>query len=254
VETREDDVTGRGRKLGLALALGALLAALLSACFSSTPTFDGSTDTAPLVHATLVSDGTDRYLYSRDGASLAVSSPATNTGGQLRQVFYPADGPVRADEQSCATWTAQTGTFDQQGIALRIARTADGHGTRAVTVTKNIWELGFWRFNVHVWNSTAAHPFKLLATVNLSSVVGPDVFHLVSMPWHVCARVSGLTFRFVVWTGSNAQPGWDDTRAVHRVRLPAGWSYPGRAGWYIGHLGSGNVDTFTDLQTWTATP
>ena len=93
-------MTGPGRKLGLALVLGALLAALLSACFSSTPTFDGATDTAPLVHATLISDGTDRYLYSRDGASLAVSSPATNTGGQLRQVFYPADGPVTADEQS----------------------------------------------------------------------------------------------------------------------------------------------------------
>ena len=111
-------MTGPGRKLGLALVLGALLAALLSACFSSTPTFDGATDTAPLVHATLISDGTDRYLYSRDGASLAVSSPATNTGGQLRQVFYPADGPVVADEQSCATWTRQTGIFDQQGIAV----------------------------------------------------------------------------------------------------------------------------------------
>ena len=243
---------GSGRKLWLVILLPVILAAVLSACFSSTPTFDGGTDSSPLVNTNLISDGTDTYDYSRTGADLAVSAPATNSdGGQLRQVYYPSDGPVTDAEQSCSTWSAQTGIYDQQGIALRIAPTADGLGTRAITVTKNIWEVGFWRFNVHVWDSTAASPFTLLATVDMGSVVGSDVFHLVPYPWHVCARVSGLTFQFIVWTGSNPQPSWDDAGAVQQVTLPSGWDYPGRAGWYIGHLAPGTVDTFTDLQTWS---
>jgi hypothetical protein len=31
------------------------------------------------------------------------------------------------------------------------------------------------------------------------------------------------------------------------VELPEGWSEPGRAGWYAGHLGPGQAVAYTDL-------
>jgi hypothetical protein len=244
-------VTGPGRKLGLAAVLVVVLSALLSACFPRTPLFTGSNPVEPLVHATLIGDGNDTYRYTRGLNSLVVTAPHSNTGGELRQVFYPANGHVTTDEQSCSTWVSQTGAYDQQGIALRIAHNPGGHGIRAITVTKNIWYIGYWQFNVHVWNSASAQPFTQLATVDMASVVGSNMYQLVPLPWHVCARVSGLTFEFVVWTGSHPQPRWDDPHAVKRVALPAGWDYPGKAGWYIGHVTRGNTDRFRDLQTWS---
>jgi hypothetical protein len=227
---------------------------VLSACIAATPTFDASTDPAPLVTAVLTPDAAapgDTFIYQRDGGNLTISADPTNTGGNTRQLYWPSDGPAVEAEQSCETWTGSTGALDQQGIALRIAPTADGQGIRTITVTKNIWFVGYWLFNVHVWDSTASTPWTLLQTFDMSSVVGGDPYNMVPYPWHVCARVSGNIFQFILWTGANPQPSWDDAGAVRQLTLPDGWDYPGQAGWYIGHLESGSVDTFTDMRTWS---
>ncbi len=197
----------------------------------------------------LTADSGDSFIYQRNGGDLTASAASTNTSGNTRQLYWAADAPSVAAEQSCETWTGSTGSIDQQGIALRIAPAANGLGTRAITVTKNIWELGYWMFNVHVWDTTSATPITLLQTFDMSSIVGPDLDHLVPYPWHVCAHVDSNLFQFMVWTGSNPQPSWDDPLAVRQVALPTGWDYPGYAGWYIGHLEVGSTDTFTELRT-----
>ena len=225
---------------------------VLSACLASTPTFDASTDPAPLVVAPLTTDPGDTFVYQRDGGNLTVSAPATNTGGNTRQLYYPSDGPTAEAEQSCQTWSSGSGAIDQQGVALRIAPTADGQGTRAITVNKNIWYVAVWDFWVNLWDSTQQpFPFTQVASFDMSSVVGADLYTLVPYPWHVCARVSGNILQFIVWTGTNPQPDWGDAGAVRQVTLPPGWDYPGRAGWYVGHLEAGMTDTFTDMKTWS---
>jgi hypothetical protein len=230
----------------------AVLPLLLTACFSITPTFSGDTNPDPLVDATLYLSGSDTYVYQRSGGDLAISAAATNTSEETRQAYFPENGPLVAAEQSCETWTSATSGGNQQGIALRVAPTVDGLGTRAITVTKNVIYGVWWTFNVHVWDSTSSHPFTLIGQFNESSILRSNIIQN-SDPWHVCARVDGSLFQFIVWSGTNQQPSWDDASAVQQVTLPAGWDYPGRAGWYIGHLNAGDVDTFTDMQTWSLT-
>ena len=154
---------------------------------------------------------------------------------------------------SCTTLTSQDGNAaDQEGLVLRLAPTADGLGTRAITVTKNI-EYGLWmRFNVHVWDTTQASPYTFLTWFDLSAVVATVPFWgtvvQVPYPWHLCARVSGSLLEFMVWTGTNPQPLWADGSRVYQVTLPPGWVYPGVAGWYVGHLHVGDSVTYDDLQ------
>jgi hypothetical protein len=119
-------------------------------------------------------------------------------------------------------------------------------------VTKNVFFGIWWTFNVHLWDSTSSHPFTLIGQFDESSILRSNIIQN-SDPWHVCARADGSLFQFIVWSGTNPQPSWDDASAVQQVNLPAGWDYPGRAGWYIGHLNAGDVDTFTDMQTWSLT-
>lgn len=230
------------------------LPVLLSACLSTTATYDASTDSAPINNGVLTPDAAapaDAYVYQRDAGNMSVSADPSNTGGNLRELYWPSDAPITAAEQSCETWTGASGAIDQQGIALRIAPTADGLGTRAVTVTKNIWFYGYWLFNVHIWDSSSASQYTLLASLDYSSIIGSDLYHITPYPWHVCARVSGSIFQVMLWVGDNPQPSWSDGSAVQQVTLPDGWDYPGAAGWYIGHLETASTDTFTDMKTWS---
>jgi len=245
----------RPRTTGTARAAVLVLVAsvLLTACFSSTVTFDSTSDAAPLATLPLTPDGTDSYAVTRSGSSVGITADATNTGGNLRLALWPTDAPSSTDEMSCTTLTSQVGNAaDQEGLVLRLAPTADGLGTRAITVTKNI-EYGLWmRFNVHVWDTTQASPYTFLTWFDLSPVVATVPFWgtviQVPYPWHLCARVSGSLLQFMVWTGTNPQPLWTDGSRVYQATLPPGWVYPGVAGWYIGHLHAGDTVTYDDLQ------
>jgi hypothetical protein len=231
---------------------------LLSSCLSVTPMFDASTDATPITNGVLTYaalDGlgaADAYDFARSGGTVAVSAPATNQGGNRRMLYWPSLAQPRTNERSCQSWADSTQSVDQQGIALRIAPTADGLGTRAITVTKNVVYGYIWVLNVHVWDTTisATSPERELAHFSLDAVLGSSYANVTPPPWHVCAEVVGNILQFMVWTGSNPQPSWDDATAVHSVTLPDSWVYPGAAGWYIGHLRAGDTDTFTDLQTW----
>jgi len=245
----------RPRTLGTARAAVLVLvaSALLTACFSTTVTFDSSSDAAPLAVVPLTPDGTDRYAVTRTGSSVSITADAANTGGNLRLALWPTDAPATTDAMACTTLTSEVGNAaDQEGLVLRLAPTADGLGTRAITVTKNI-EFGLWMiFNVHVWDTTQASPYTFLTHFDLSSVVATILFwgnvNPVPYPWHLCARVSGSLLQFMVWTGTNPQPQWTDGSRVNQVTLPPGWVYPGVAGWYVGHLHAGDTVTYDGLQ------
>ena len=118
--------------------------------------------------------------------------------------------------------------------------------TRAITVTKNIYMGGTWIFNAHLWDTAKAESFFEIGWVDLSSVFGvPD--HVSGLPWSLCARVVGDRLTFVAWPGVGTRPAWGDGRYGRSVVLPPGWTYPGAAGWYIGHLKTGGSTTFTNL-------
>ncbi len=229
------------------VVMGAAAALLLSSCLTVTPTFDASTDPAPikdgvLTYAALDGLGAaDTYDYERSGGTLTVSAPATNQGGNRREVYWPLDAPPKTNERSCQTWDDSTQSLDQQGIALRIAPTADGLGTRAITVTKNVVYGFIWVLNVHVWDTTisATSPEVELAHFDLHALLGSPYANVTPPPWHVCAQVDGAVLQLMAWTGSNPQPSWADATAVESVTLPDAWVYPGAAGWYLGHLHAG---------------
>ena len=54
-----------------------------------------------------------------------------------------------------------------------------------------------------------------------------------------------------MWTASDAfEPAWGDPTHGGSVQLPAGWSAPGKAGWFIGHIQPNNTAVFTNLATY----
>ncbi len=237
-------LTGR-RKL-VVLAVAASFAA--AACVTHVPqlTYDGSGDPAQRT-VVLTPDGFDTYTLTSGSGSARIQARPDNRDTNLREAFWPIDGPEVVDEQSCATWSEATGGETQQGAVLRLS-TAFGR-VRAVTVTKNIWFYGVWVFNVHVWDTSSLQPFTLVGQVDLRDELYPGGV-LQPLPWHLCARVIGSVLDLKVWHGGEAEPAWGDGLHGGTVVLPDGWVYPGRAGWYLGHLGAGDVARFDDLRTW----
>jgi hypothetical protein len=228
--------------------LSALFALLLPACARTwTVTYDGNRGDVDrtMVQATVTPDGSDRYLIESSGVQVHAAAPRTNTGGNHRAVFWPEASPPVTDGQSCATWTAQSDPRRvQQGAALRIATDEAGR-TRAVTVTKNIWFGITWTFNFHVWDTSRHPPGAQIGNVDMGAVVGGQ-----PLPWHLCARTVGRTLEMKVWTGTEPEPRWGDRSHGGAVTLPDEWVYPGKAGWYIGHLAPGGFADFSNLRTW----
>jgi hypothetical protein len=226
----------------------AVAALLLAACDRTwIVTYDGrpgigGTEMADVV---LTSDGTDTYKFESAGAQVRAMPLSTNSGGNLRTLFWPAAAPSVTDSQSCATWTAQPETgFTQQGAALRVSRDSTGV-TRALTVTKNVYFWAPWIFNFHVWDSSRNPVGVQVGSVDMSPVV-----HGRPFPWHLCARTIGTSVEMKVWTGSEPEPEWGDTSHGRAVEVGPEWVYPGKAGWYVGHLPAGGFADFADLRTW----
>lgn len=220
----------------------------------------------PVHRGTLTSAKGMTYRYTGAASTLQVV-PGSPADENVREVFWNDDTEWAADQEACARWDTVGNSVDggpiQPGLALRIAPAhADNTGIKAVTVTENVWYYGVWLFNVHVWNSkNTAAPFTLVRSFDLSSLVGKitvvdgtTIDTMVAPPWYVCARAIGRTFSFMVWTGSNPRPSWNDPTHVFTTTLPAGWDQAGYAGGYIGHVRAGQSARFSQLTTTTITP
>ncbi|HET8929903.1 MAG TPA: hypothetical protein VFN21_04515 [Acidimicrobiales bacterium] len=244
------------RKFGI-LGIIVVVGLVTTAC---NPVF--GTAAGPIRHGTLYSDSGQQYRYTGDGDTVTATAPSA-ADPSIREAFWRTDTPNYADQQSCITWhensLSQGGDPIQPGLAMRIAPTgANGAGIKAITVTENVMYYGVWIFNVHVWDSTSTtNPFTLVGQFDLSDTTvmwtddanGDPQGSLVPPPWHICARTQASQFAFKVWTGDNAEPGWDDPTHVFTTTLPEGWVYPGYSGGYIGHLHSGQSATFTGFST-----
>lgn len=97
--------------------------------------------------------------------------------------------------------------------------------------------------------SHAGELAKLIpALILLGRELGPRRV-MVPLPWRACARVEGALVTLKVWPAAVPEPRWDDPKHTGTVRLPDGWEYPGRAGWYVGHLEPGATAGFAVIQT-----
>jgi hypothetical protein len=239
----------RGRRFP-ATRLGwvALLAVVLYSCARVPVQTRSSTSSGALDGVALFRDGNDQYLVDSAPNRVTVSAQPTNTGGNQRIAFYPHDGPNVTDEVSCATWTAETTPVAQEGVALRVASHAPFQ-VRAITLTKNVYFGATWIFNFHLWNTANGEPFTQIGSVDLHDVLAPGG-HVVPFPWRVCSRAVGSFVQFKVWPTSEPEPQWGDPSHGGVVLVSSEWVYPGRAGWYTGHLPPGASVTFNDLDTW----
>lgn len=241
----------RRRRLGVVAGGLVITAALVAA--GATSAADTSTgpsprsDAAVFERATLTSDKADAYTFTSGSGAVTVNAPTTNTGINLRVLFWPAAGRVTADSQSCADWTSQTGPT-QQGALMRIASLSNG-GLRAILVTKNIWFYGEYYFNVYVVDTTHAPMLTRVGYVSLRGELQRAPALYQPLPWFMCARVTGDQVQILVWHYGEPPPQWGDRSHGGTVKLPAGWIYPGRAGWYIGHVPPGGSAGFTNLST-----
>ena len=142
---------------------------LLVACQERVLTYDGAQG-GTIHEQVLTANGADTYTYTYTFASTAgdidVVALGTNTGGNLRAVMWPSDGPEDSDAESCATWSAASGDIVQMGAVLRARAMPDG-SVRAVTVTQNIWLGGTWIFNVHVWDTALSPGGRIVKSVDL---------------------------------------------------------------------------------------
>ncbi|MEO6468689.1 MAG: hypothetical protein ABIP21_06280 [Acidimicrobiia bacterium] len=228
--------------------VGAIVVAVIAvgACRQAIVTYP-STDPRPAETTLLTPDGTDAYNFASSTGQMQVAALDTNTSANLRSALWPADSPLVADAQSCATWASQSIALAQQGAALRIA-TANG-STRAITVTKNIVFGATWIFNVHTWDTAAVPAFQPVGSISLESELWPNDVES-PLPWHVCVRTVGTTLDLKVWRADEPEPAWGETGHGGSVTLPETAVYPGATGWYIGHLSVGAHAEFSDLRTW----
>ncbi len=210
----------------------------------------GPRSSAPLRTYLLTGEGFDHYLLKTDGTASEVEAADSNRGGNTRLVWANLDDPVANDLRVCATWERFTG-LAQPGLALRVRR--DGNRTRAITVTDNIFWGARFGFNVHVWDTGSG--LRLPGVLPVTAVGGADLSatfgqagSLIDLPWRVCARVKGRTLDIKVWPLSGPEPEWGDVRYGRRFRLSMAAVYPGRAGFYAGHLRPGDEVVLSDQQ------
>jgi hypothetical protein len=221
-------------------------AALVAACTTTSPTSHQS-DAAVFEQVTLTNDNADIYTFTTGDGAVTVNAPPTNQGLNLRMLFWPAAGRVATDSGSCAEWTSETG-IAQQGAVMRVA-TLPNRGLRAILVTKNIWFSGVFNFNVYIVDTTQVAMLKRIGYVSLRGELLNQDGAPQPLPWFMCARVSGDQVAILVWHSGEPAPRWGDPSHGGSVTLPAGWIYPGKAGWYIGHVPAGGSAGFTNLST-----
>lgn len=220
--------------------------ALLTAACEWVPvrTFD-QTSSHAFSFRYLSRDGSDGFASLATPGSIRISAPASNVGTNTRTLVYPGNQPVTTDHQACATWRSQDGINTQQGLALRVRHDTPEGRWRSITVTKNVVWGANWQFNVLTWD-TRQIGWQMHGSVNLAPVFWPNQ-QLAPLPWRICARVEGDIVKVKGWIAGQAEPAWNDPVHTGSVRIPIEWVYPGKAGWYVGHLAPGHSTTMTDL-------
>ena len=202
--------------------------------------------------AVLSADGTDTYALETANSSVRAIAPVSNTGGNLRTVFWPSDAPAQPDELTCATWTGAASDRTQQGAALRVSTSPTG-SVRALTVTKNVYLDPTGVFNVHIWNE-ATNTIEWITNVDLRPTFSQPALPGVTpsarpLPWRLCARVAAMTLEFKAWRTEESEPAWGDPAHGATVQLPEDAPRVGYTGWYVGHLEPGTAASFTELES-----
>jgi hypothetical protein len=210
-----------------------------------TPTFD-ATSTPAFSLRYLTRDGTDGFGSAASPGRVRVTAPATNQGTNTRLVLHPPAQPMTVDQQACATWADQSDLRTQQGLALRVRHDLPEGRWRAVTVVKNVVWGANWNLNVLTWDTRDPGGWTTLGSVDLARVFWPGQV-LAPLPWRVCARATGDVVTVKGWRVGEPEPAWDDPVHTGTVRLPAGWTFAGKGGWYVGHLAPGHHSTLTEL-------
>lgn len=249
-------MASKSRTVGFVIAV----VAFLSACG---PSGMWSSYDATFKVSTLTQDPGDGFTlgWNATTATATVTAAATNTAGNSRGLFWPANQTATLDGETCARWssedggTATTGNI-QEGAALRVRVNADGT-TDALTVTKNVWASAVYIFNTHTWHAdgTQNTQLTLIGQKNLANVfdTSGDPAAPNPLPWHLCAETSGTQLRFEAWREDETRPAYGDTTHGDDVNVPAPYVYAGAFGWYAGHLQASQSVTFDQLAT-TALP
>lgn len=240
----------RGLRLVILVAATALVA---TACQrTEVVLYDASKKPNLAFHYVTRDNGTDRYgLKLGPGAvriDAAKSNKATPEGSATRIVIWPPSTQAVTDQQSCASWTDASGTWHQQGIALRVR--IDRSRFRSIVVAKNIVYGAEWQLNVYTWDSGRSPYFQTHGAVSLRAPFESGN-RPRALPWKVCARVEGRVVRVKGWRSNESEPGWTNPSHTGSVTLPASWVFAGKAGWFAGHIPPGGTIGMGALRTST---
>jgi hypothetical protein len=239
-------VFGLFRRARFLLACAAVVG-LATACQTvETPTYDAAHPAQLTVHALTV-DGADRTIVGYGVGYARIDAPATNIGTNSRVVFWPVGTVAATDQQACATWSDASVDQVQQGLALRVRQDADGR-FRVITVMKNVLYGAVWQFNVLTWDNHGSPTMSPRGAVNLEPIFRPNDI-VAPLPWKICAKAVGDLVTLKAWRGNQPEPAWGDPAHGGSVHLPSSWVYPGKSGWYVGHIPPGGFGAMTDLRT-----
>lgn len=223
------------------LTLIASLAAILGLILSSVA------GAATISSRVLTPDGADVYRSTGTGSSITVTAPTTNTGSNLRAVYW-TPRTAMADSRVTMTWTSQSDPSVQEGTAHHIV--VNGNQVRAVTLTKNIIYGIDWVFNVHVWDSTKDPAFTQVAQfADLTDVMFQSPGVLMPFPWRVTTEMFHNVLFFKIWFPAvMAEPAWSDGRYVRSAVIPGEWLTDGQSGVYAGHIPAGGSVSYTGVK------
>ncbi|CAN5885176.1 hypothetical protein BH23ACT2_BH23ACT2_26990 [soil metagenome] len=193
-------------------------------------------------------DGQDTYQLSDEGAGATAVAPRGNSGSNLRTVALKDGAPRSVDQQSCVSFHGPINRVAQPGVALRVRSEPDR--TRAITWTNNIWYGARWGFNLHLADSSGANFGERMNGQGggfLPDAVLAEGGGYLPLPWRFCGRAMGTTVELKVWSEpTTSEPAWGDPSHTLSRQVPESWVYPGRPGWYIGHLSPGERSRLTD--------
>lgn len=171
-----------------------------------------------------------------------------NTGRNSRTVFTRRADVDSVDHEVCVRF-ANSGGIAQEGVALRV-RHDDGR-TRAVTVTKNVWMLANWNFNVHTWDTARPGRMVLHDALDLSSSLGRG--SQGAQTWNLCARAVGERVDVRAWRAGDPEPDWEHP-SVRSATIPVEFTAAGRPGWYVGHVERGHWADLSDMRATVLDP
>jgi hypothetical protein len=240
-----DSVAGGMGARRWVLGVTAVLGTACAGASAPAEPVDPTTAPAPAFDSVpLTTDGVERYAIVADGprASVTLAGPAGDRNTRL--LFWPAGAPEATDQESCATWASLTTAVDQPGAALRVRPEAGG--VRALTVTRNVFGGVGFVINVHAWEPGVAGVPPALGSFDLAAALAPGG-RTLDLPWRLCARVAGDRLDLVVWPLPGPRPPFGDPVHGGGVDLPSGFTGPGHAGWFVGHLAPGDRLVLDDL-------